>query len=486
MKRWGSVLIHCVLAGLLLYLLWWRWQVSQSRFFDVDEFTHIHWAAAMARGSKPYIDFFTFFTPGFYWFLRPLFWVFGNSVTLFLAARWVALLIFLGILGSLGYLFGTMRDRRWALLPMILLAFLPMPYDKFLEVRPDNLATLIAMIGVIGEIWAIGGKKNWWFLSGLFYGLSLMVLVKMLPFAAVGIGILLLAWYWKKAAFKDVALFFFGFGMPLLVVGVWALSLGDISRVIYSLTRMPIETNSIGKNAIMEPHLFFFPNASFYGGWGITAALLANHAIWVLGILVGVVSFFTPFIRGEGDRKRVLSEMLMSGIFLLSVAGYVSFFPLKHSQYLIPIAICIAFYAADGLRMILGKAPFLLIFSLLLWQQTMAVNQPKLILTNATQLSELTKLKTIIPKEDRVFDLEGRMIYWKDPYYICCLPMGEFVRYMSRMPPNIADVLEAKKVPYVYQGDSGRLWTLGSDLTYIQAHYVSVPGWGDALWERKQ
>lgn len=472
-----------ILFGLLLFLLYWRFRVGMTRFFDVDEFTYLHWVAAMGRGSKPYIDYFSFITPGFNWFLMPLYWAFGGSTFFFIAARGVAFFIFLGILGCLGYLFGIMRGWRWAMLPMILLAFLPMPYDKFLEVRPDNLATLLAIIGVIGEIGGIrGGKKNWWFLSGVFYSLSLIVLVKLLPFAVVGIAVALIYRYTTRQAILP---FFAGFLLPLIIVGFWVLSLGNLPLVLYSLGPMSLETNTLGKALIMEPHLFFFPNAAFYGGWGVTAALVTNHAIWILGILVGVVRLFTPFLTAKGDKRKVLTEQLLSWIFLISVAGYILFFPLKHSQYLIPIAVFIAFYAADGLQIILDKVPFLLIFSFLLWQQTIAVNQPKLALSNTQQLRDIVKLKSIIPASDEVFDLDGRMIYWKDPYYICCLPMGRFIPFMSRPPAKLAAVLEARQVPYIYQGESGRLWELTDDLPYIQSHYEKVPGWGDALWKRK-
>lgn len=48
--------------GIVIVLLL-RIQVATQRFFDVDEFTHMHWAAQIFMGDKPYIDFFTFF-PG--------------------------------------------------------------------------------------------------------------------------------------------------------------------------------------------------------------------------------------------------------------------------------------------------------------------------------------------------------------------------------------------------------------------------------------
>jgi len=325
-----------LLVGLVGFMLWWRFQVGLTRFFDVDEFTHMHWAANMAHGQKPYIDFFTFFTPGFYWFLTPLFSIFPRSTMIFPAARALMFVNFLGILGILGVLFSMLRSRRWALLPVIILTFLPMPYDKFLEIRPDNVATLLGLAGVVCEIYAIQRyNSRFWFLSGICYAVSLVVLVKTLPFVAMGglVAILSLCWGNRgdKACLrrqgdrgKKILFFLAGIGIPIGIFGVWLLSLGYFSTVWYSLTRLAFEANTIGRVYIMEPHLFFFPNASFYGGWGITEPLILNHAIWFIGILVGCIRFLSPFIAGNGKKERVLSEVLISGIFILSVIGYVS------------------------------------------------------------------------------------------------------------------------------------------------------------------
>lgn len=482
-----------VFIGLLVFILWWRWQISQTRFFDVDEFSYLHWAAELVKGSRPYVDFFMFFTPGFLWLFAPLVKVFWMSADVFIAARIVAFAIFLGILGSLGILFGKTRGWKWALLPVVLLAFLPMPYDKFLEIRPDNLATLIGLIGLIWQIGWLQNKKTFFaFLSGFFYSLSLLVFVKTLPFVIVGAIVALFAKNDKK-------LFFLGFLAPVALFFLWALTLGDIGNVWYSLTKLPFEANMIGTLDIMEPHLFFFPNPSFYGAWGITLPLILNHAIWIVGATMGVIRFFTPFITAEGDRKKVLVEVLVSGTFLLLVAGYVQFFPLKHSQYLIPIAIFIAYYAADGIYGVLRPPP-LRIFAIrrslsvigvvltayVLSVATVQTNQIKLGWTNEVQLSELQKLTSTIDPKAEILDLEGRLLYWKDAYYTCCVSFGSFEGFLSKRPPPVRDVLEANGTPFIWQGDTERLGKLSSaDQIYIRDHYVSVEGWGEKLFQRK-
>jgi len=486
MRKW-------ILLGTFLVLLWWRWQVALSRFFDVDEFSYLHWTANLVKGDKPYTDFFLIFTPGFLWAFAPIVKAYWMSAGVFVASRVAAFFIFLGILGCLGVLFGKTRGWKWALLPMIILAFLPMPYDKFLEVRPDNLATLLALIGVIGEIWAIReGKRSRWFVSGVFYSLSLLVFIKTLPFVVVGVGI---AWFMNHK--KE---FFVGLGVPFMLFFFWLLMSQNLGVAWYSFAKLPFETTLISKTDIMEPHLFFFPNASFYGppagGGGLTSGLLANHALWIMGILMGVFRLFTPYLTGEvassathrRGGKKMLVEVLLAGTFIVLVYGYVQFFPLKHSQYLIPIAIFVAFYAADALRIFFDRIKWaLLVFGLFIIIVNAQVNAPKLSMNNAVQIAQMEKLLAIVPRDARVLDLEGRMLFWPDAYYICCVSFGSFTQFMSRKPPALSEELEKDKVPYIFQGDSNRLPYLSPpDRTFIQTHYDPVPGWGEALlqWEK--
>lgn len=496
MKGYSAIVFSVLLGLLLVFLLFWRWQVSQTRFFDVDEFSYLHWTANIAKGERPYTDFFLIFTPGFLFFFAPVVKLFWMSAQVFTAARALAFVIFLGILASLGVAFAWTRTIRWMLLPLIILAFLPMPYDKFLEIRPDNLATLLAFSSLLVHIHAIrSGKRAHWFASGLGYMVSLIVFVKTIPFLAVGTAVTVLAWKMAEIRREDVAAFIFGGTAPLLILFIYFISLGDVGHALYSVGKLPFETTQVGKIDIMESHLFFFPNASFYGGWGMTPGLIANHALWIIGLLVGVLRFFTPFVTAEGNRKKTLTELLMAGTFIVSVYGYVQFFPLKHSQYLIPIAIFVSYYAADGLvwffefvekrnTVLLGF--LILVLALFLAQTTVSVNTPKLAMGNGVQLAETKRLIASVPRESSVVDLEGKMLFWKDGYYICCVAFGSFTRFMTRQPPEFSQALTQGNVEYIYQGDSNRLGLLApEDRAYISRYYAPVAGWGDRLWKRR-
>ena len=209
LRAYDKKLPNIILGVLLLFLLYWRWRVGLTRFLMWMSFrTSI--GLQILPGERPYTDFFLFITPGFLWFFAPLIKLFSFQASVFLAARVVSFILFLGMLGLLTILFGATRGWRWALLPAVLLSFLPMPYDKFFEVRPDNLATLLAFGGMVLEVVALRRKKKstrFWFWSGFCYMASLVVLAKTLPFLLVGA---IFAWRHDKNK-----AFFTGLSVPL-------------------------------------------------------------------------------------------------------------------------------------------------------------------------------------------------------------------------------------------------------------------------------
>jgi hypothetical protein len=450
----------------------------------------MHWTAQVARGEHMYTDFFSYFTPGFMWVFAPVFWLYGVSVQVFTAGRVLSFVIYLSILSSLSYLWGITRGWKWALLPAVLLAFLPMPYDKFLEIRPDNLATLLAIIGVIGEIRGIREKKNrWWVLSGLAYSASLFVLAKTLPIVAVGAGIAILA------DRKKSLMFFSGLAGPWILFFSGALIGGNLGLAWYSLTKLPFEVYKSAANYYMGPMLFFYPNGAFYGlpGTSITPGLIVNHALWIMGGITGAYRLVTPF--RDRNRANTCIELLLGGIFFVSAAAYVKYFPLKHSQYLIPIAVFIAYYAADALGNFFnwleragGYASLVLVlagFVYLLIVITKDVNTPKLSATNTAQLAELKTLMRTVPLNARVVDLEGRMVFWPEGYPISSFAFDTFLPFVSRKPQPLARYLSVRPAEYMYEGDSNRFATFTvENAAYITAHYAPVAGFGGRLLKR--
>jgi hypothetical protein len=463
--------------------------VSQTRFFDIDEFSYMHWAAAVAHGEHLYTGIFSYFTPGFFWLFSLIFLIMGKTAQVLVVGRMVSFIIFLSILSALSYLWGITRGWKWALLPAVILAFLPMPYDKFLEIRPDNLSALLALIGVIGEIRGLQTKNtNWWLVSGLFYSASLFVLAKTVPIVAVGAGIAVLYAISSKSL-KSLKILMLGLVGPWVLFFLGSAIVGNLGVVWYSLTRLPFEVYKSTAGWSMEADLFFFPNASFYGGTGytITSGLIVNHLLWILAVIVGVYRLFTS------DKKQFLVELFISLVFFVQIFGYVKYFPAKHSQYLIPIAVFVAYFAADGLSAAFdrigklgGMATLIIVligFGYGLGNVNYDVNASKLTATNINQITELNRLIQTVPSSARVVDLEGRMFFWADGYPVSSLPIDQTIEFVSRRPQPLSQYLTVHPAQFVWDGDSGRLATLTSDnQTFIRDTYISVSGWNNKLY----
>jgi hypothetical protein len=509
-RRIPAYILLIVSFFLLFIFLFWHLKLGLVRYFDVDEFAHLHWASHMAMGKKPYTDFLYFFPPGYQWFLEPIFWI-GKGTAPLVAARIIEFLVFSGLVAVTSGLFYITRKSLWAaVFAGAILAFLPLPYDKFLEIRPDTLAATLAMLGMLFQIlwmrqknsiveaktikaWTIHMVQSKAFWSGIFYGLSLLVLPKTAP--AVGVAAIIALLKAREPLTKRIdrtntiflkgslASLLVGFFIPFLLFGVWALTLGDLSTVIYSLTQLPVEANKISQTFIMMPDLFFYPNQTFYGTAGYSYELLANHAIWIVALVFGISRLLLPYVsRGKEGAQE---ELLISGTFITHIIFYVQLVPLKHTQYLIPIAPFVAFYAADALHSIrtflerweIGRVGFVLTFIVLgftlLGLNTNGIRQ-KLTWTNTQTFDELNALYKTIPFTEPILDLDGRTLYYPDPYIACCLPFGQSARYLSHPLPSLAQTLESAKTKYIYQGELKRVGTLlPEDQSYISENYTN-------------
>jgi len=186
MKRFRShitipiLLVYCIFA-VSIYFLYFKWQLGLTRYFDVDEFAYLWWASHMHQGSMPYRDFFFFGTPGFLWLLTPLF-SFFSGITAFIAARYLMFFVYLFFLLAATLLFFEMRKSWIALFVPVLLLFLPLPSDKFLEIRPDTVAITLFLFGLTLQMKGMNEQAKHrihFFIIGVLYACALVVSQKM-------------------------------------------------------------------------------------------------------------------------------------------------------------------------------------------------------------------------------------------------------------------------------------------------------------------
>lgn len=486
LKHYDTILAFVV----LIVLLYFRFQLGLVRYFDIDEFAHLHWGYDFFAGAKPYRDFLYFFPPGFLFFLWPLFAFLPHTAVVLTGARVLAFAVFVLLLAVLFLLVWEVRNTKTALMSVVLLAFLPLPSDKFMEIRPDTLATVFAMAGMYFFIKSLNPKDQRLktkdisvFLSGLFYGLGMMVVPKVVFFLIIAVAIVLFEWLAGKtrSAFQAVLLFSAGLFVPVALTLAVFVSSGEMAKAIY-LTTVFVSTSSrvLGAKFYMFPSHFFYPNDAYYGEAGVSVSLVANLTVYMAGIIWGIMRF-VAFLDGK-DRKASIAEFLIAGTFLANILAFIKLFPLKHAQYWIPVVPFVAFFAADWLTRIgnwLKMRRFEWVFSISLVSLVLFIGiksyqiyEIKSKWVNTQTYTELDTVYKTIPKGEYVWDLFGQTIFYKDPYYVCCIPYGQYEEAFGFSLPPLARALEQTNTRYVFAHNPGRLGVLpGPDRVYLEEHF---------------
>lgn len=492
-----TTLLFIVTGIFFAVLLVSKLQLGMIRYFDADEMAYLHWAHNLTVGHHPYRDFLLYVPSGFLFVLAPLFWLF-HGVPLLIASRVFAWTIYVALTFILGLIFLELRGdeaktkRAWMfILPGLFLSLLAIPADKMLEVRPDNIAVLFSIIGTLLQVhWLRTEHKKYLLFSAHFYGLSLLFLPKTLPQVVVGLAVFggwsIMSSATTKEKRANFLVLLKGLCIPFILFGVWILATSGswiaIGQAIYSLILLPFEVNKIGALYPIMPYQFFYPNLTFYGVAGVTAGLLMNHSLWVVGVLVGTVRLVTPFLAH--GKKGVWAELLLAGTFMVYLAAYVLWYPMRHAQYLIPVAVFVAFYLADLVVLLFDAAShsrfggtiFVAIFCLALYS-AYAINAtviaPKFSWTNLEDKEILTDALKTIPKDAYVLDLVGSTIYFRDPYYVSAISFADWQRYLSRPLPSLASALEQTHTQFIYQDKLGRINDVPPETkSYIDANYT--------------
>lgn len=468
--------------GLLVFFVYWKYRLGITRYFDIDEYAHLHWAFNFFSGVKPYSQFLYFFPPLYLLILYPLFMIAGKTFFLLTLARFQAFTFFLFLLFVLFLLVRKVRGVKTALLSVVILSFLPIPADKLLEIRPDTISTAIAILGMLFLIYSFE-KKKYLFLSGFCYGLALLIVPKVLFFLPAVLVIVLINFWnkiWKVSDLWRIAL---GFMPPIIFTLLFFVAMGNPANAIYYSTKFISSASKIlGDRFPMRPELFFYPNDIFYGEFGINPTLILNLIIYILAGSWGIIKLVS-FLDNKSYRESIV-ELLLSISFIANFIAFIKYFPMKHTQYFIAFAPFIAFYFSDMLLSLYGRLQgktrilfslLFLIFLLFIGWQGNKMNSIKANWNNDITFKHLKTVKDLIPPEDYVFDLYGETLFYKDPYYICCVSYGEYIEAFNRKLPSLADSLRQTQTKYIFTMTNTRLGALPPlDARFINDHYIKI------------
>ncbi|MCX6580240.1 MAG: glycosyltransferase family 39 protein [Candidatus Aminicenantes bacterium] len=160
-----------ILAAFLL-----RIPLLQERYFDPDEFQHLHSARQLYNGEIPYRDYFDHHTPFMHFILAGLYPIAGENITVLFAARALMLLFTASILFLTFMATKKLYGADAGLFAALILSYTLMFLEKTLEIRPDLGAATFWLASIYFMANGIREKSSWrWYLfSGLSMGIAIM------------------------------------------------------------------------------------------------------------------------------------------------------------------------------------------------------------------------------------------------------------------------------------------------------------------------
>ena len=489
-----------------LYLLKLKLDLGMVRFSDMDEFAYISWTKQFLSGKHPYTDFY-FFTPPTYLLVLAPAVAYFTGIGVLVASRITEWGIFIVLAFALFFLTRQIWKTWLAVFVLVFLAALPIPTDKFLEVRPDTLMMLLVVVGIVFMIRGMGARADgpsrtksqvmMFFASGFFYGLSLCIMQKVLVLMAF-LGCVFLFWLasivgrwsWRNLFFttsRTILPLVLGGLAPILFCIGWMRMYADFSTLLYLNFTLPFETNiPLGRLYGINPTFTFWASDVYYGTYDpFPLSWVVNETMWIGAILVSAVVFPMMLLR---TRKNISDWgwMIISGAFLTLVLFFVYGSAPRHMQYLIPAGTFIPVILAGLLHAFWVRAktaPAQVVFFLccglilivaLRVGETMFV--PKKMRDFSNEANAITYLKENLHPKDYVFDLVGVAFEYPHPYFACCVPFGQGSAYATRMVfPPLREALERTKTNYIYQGLAGRIETLTPyDRQWVEEHFELI------------
>ena len=243
-SRWmlstrGFLTIVVLLLSLLVL------SYSLHRWFDHDEFEHIHSAWYVAEGFVPYRDFFQVHHPLWWYVLAPVLFLLGYSTQTVVALRVVMFGLTLGI-GATTYLIARQvtASRNNALLSVVLLLSMVMFLEKSVEIRPDVPQVLLGLVSVYFLVCFLQTREDKHLvLAGLTASFSFLFLQKTIWLLAAYAVILCWGLIRRAISFKSVLCFAVSLSVPILLFIGWLLVSDSFKD--YVLTNWLLHTSQL-------------------------------------------------------------------------------------------------------------------------------------------------------------------------------------------------------------------------------------------------
>lgn len=460
-----------------------RFHLSLFRYFDPDEFAHLHWAYQIMIGYIPYKDFFIYHIPFYQWFLLPIF-LLPQSPEAIIFSRVIMSTMFL-ICAVIIFHLTYKLTKQWipASLSVLCIIISPIMIDKGIEVRPDILMIFFFLI----TIWLLFTKPHsprFLSLAGLSLGLSMLTFQKMI-FALPALGILLLFQPLTNAIksrtlstlpWKNWGFFLAGGSITILVFLLYLLVHDALGSGLDAIIRT---TKDIYALQIIK----FSPFLALTPWQFVYVAYEGPSLPWA-------VNTFLLFAMSGGTLLFAIDKQWKAFFFfLLFLSGavmYLILFPTPFVQYFVPIMMIGSIPAAlfVGSFINLLPTPYGKIIGILVvccfsffsfYEQYQSRVLPEN--SNAEQMQVIRDVVTHIKPDETVYDMTGSYVYRPPGYVLCCHRYANFIQTIQPTPPPLTDSLLQNKTKFIVLDRGGYAFWLVPEphLSFIKSNYLQSP-----------
>lgn len=439
-----TTIMHIVYYIAIASVLLLRLSLSLTRYFDPDEFAHLHWTWLVANGYQPYRDFFFYILPGFPWLLSPILWLTGDSTNFLIASRVFVFLVY-GITATMVY-----RLSRSSLVATLIFLTFPVTIDKTIDIRPDMVMLALFFGSVL--------VKNP-FVSGILFGASFLVFPKIVFSLPALFYIRLHLAIPQGATVRN-------WSLGAIVVGLGFLAYLHIHNLtglfLTSVTRDSVAVTSGKVSFSLLLLLTPYPLIYLTRG-GVSLPWVVNTGIWILAP-VGLMALW------KSDRR-------MATFWAAFLAGnmlFVALFPVPYVQYFLPLSVAASVLAARARARSITVIKIIIVIAILssFLLQYRDRTQPGA--KNTEQLQVIRDLLTISKPTDTMYDMVGSYVFRPDGYFICCHPYGEFVDRLSAPIQTLRESLIQRQTKFVVMDRVGFVFwqSLPADKAFLQTNYL--------------
>ncbi len=323
--------------------------------FDTDELLNAHMVYLIDQGYQPFVSFFSVYSPVYHWFLLPLFHWLGYSIETVGYARILMIVVMasrtVGTYAIVKLVFG----KRVALIATVFLLLDPFTVFSGMQLRPDNLMLLFLIAGLYAlTVGLMKPTLGAVFVSGVFFSLSFLTSIKILPSILATVGVLVLFVLRRRKVFLWNA-FFFGLLLPIgfFVMRAWAD--GSYVPMVQQLTLDARLTNQT-RAFPTAPGFFYLPDNTYIYG------VAGRPLHWVFALFTPLLSAIGLSVLWRRHFTNRLTETtwIIGSILAISLVFQTMALLVVRSvfvQYYLPVTAVVVIFAAVGLEDLLADLP---------------------------------------------------------------------------------------------------------------------------------